>query len=523
MRNNGPVTGREVHLSAHDEIVSSTDTRGTILFCNDVFCRVAGFTREELINQPHNILRHPEMPSAVFAGFWQTLKSDKAWMGIVKNRCKNGDHYWVDAYVTPVHERGTATGYESVRVKATPERIARAQAVYERLNQGLPYCSMITRWLHNWGSDLSIFAATLILSTLISVIFFTLSSGVFLGLLGLSVTASLFSHILQHQRLAQSIAEAHEIINDPIAAYIYTGRCNAEGEIQLALIAQQARLRTALGRFAESSSELHEKTMAAHKEAQKTFKGMLAQQTETVQVTNAMNQMAQAVHEVAAGASDTSAATNSTIHEVQEGHTVIDGASSAISDLSQTVSNLNTVLHKLSDDSGKIASVADVIRGIAEQTNLLALNAAIEAARAGEQGRGFAVVADEVRHLAQRTQESTGHIQDIITNLGRITQEASANMESCQNLADKSVQEMNNVQQALNNISESVSRIDKMSHQIAAAAEEQSAMSREVEKNTQNIASISEHSKEQIYVSDQLNQEMAELSQRQSDLISRFR
>lgn len=123
MRNNGSVTGKEVHVSANEEIISSTDDRGTIIFCNDTFCKIAGYTREELVNQPHNILRHPQMPSQAFSMLWGAIKSGKPWMGIVQNRCKNGDHYWVDAYVTPTHHHGQISGYESVRTKADPSRI----------------------------------------------------------------------------------------------------------------------------------------------------------------------------------------------------------------------------------------------------------------------------------------------------------------------------------------------------------------------------------------------------------------
>jgi aerotaxis receptor len=522
MRNNGPVTGREVSLSPKDEIVSSTDTLGTILFCNDTFCKISGFSYEELRGQHHNMVRHPDMPAPVFASFWQTLKADKPWMGLVKNRCKNGDHYWVDAYVTPVHERGQVCGYESVRTKADTERVRRAEAVYQRIRNQQPAIPPFERFWSLWGSALGFSLACFALLLALEVFTGKITAGATGG--ALFVSLILGSGVRQWQKisLAEALAAARRVIEDPLAAYIYTGRADEQGEILLAQIALQARLRTALGRVGESAYEILQKANAARTQASKTFDGISAQQQETSRVAHAMQQMSQAVQEVAQGATRTSSATSQAITEVESGRSVIAGANLAIENLSGTVASLGEVLARLSEDSGKIASVVDVIRSIAEQTNLLALNAAIEAARAGEQGRGFAVVADEVRHLAQRTQESTSHIQEIIGNLGKATAAASENMDSCQEMANRSVDEMGNVRQALDAIANSVISIDSMSHQIAAAAEEQSVTAREIEGNTGNIAVIADLSQQHIQTADQLNHEVAELSNRQKELITRF-
>ena len=523
MRNNGPVTGREVFVSATDEIVSSSDIHGNILFCNETFRRISGYSHDELINQPHNILRHPQMPREAFGMLWTALKAGKPWMGIIINRCKNGDHYWVDAYVTPLRDRGQIQGYESVRVKPDAACITRAAQVYERLQAGKSIYSPLAHLWSRFSNAILTFISSLLLLCIGSFLSGLFSSSVFPGLIIISGLISTLVYQFQRGSLQHALADARMVIHDPVAAYIYTGRSDAMGEILFAQLALKARLRTALGRFAESSRELHQKSDAAHAQSRKTHAGMNEQQQETSSVAHAMQQMSLAVQEVANGATQTYSATNAAISEVDKGNKVIEGANTAIADLSGTVGDLGMVLDRLSADSSKIASVVDVIRSIAEQTNLLALNAAIEAARAGEQGRGFAVVADEVRTLAQRTQESTAHIQDIISNLSKATDDAGQRMDNCQNLVERSVSEMENVRNALASISHSVTSIDQMSHQIAAAAEEQSSMAVEIERNTSAIAEISDRSQTEIEASDALTREMAQLSKRQLDLVVRFR
>ncbi len=138
MRNNQPVTRSERQLQTGAFIVSMTDLRGVITYVNDEFIRVSGFTQEELIGQPQNLVRHPDMPPEAFEDMWRTIKANKPWQGLVKNRCKNGDFYWVDANVTPIEENGALVGYVSIRSKPPPAQVAEAEAMDARARAQQP-------------------------------------------------------------------------------------------------------------------------------------------------------------------------------------------------------------------------------------------------------------------------------------------------------------------------------------------------------------------------------------------------
>lgn len=522
MRDNGPVTGHEVLVKDGEELVSATNTKGVITFCNDTFCNIAGFEHDELLHKAHNLVRHPDMPEAAFQLMWDRLKAGKSWMGIVKNRCKNGDHYWVDAYVTPLKINGEITGYESVRVHPDRAFVERAETVYRRLQQGKPAIPPLQQAWQRLSGFVYCTVVVLMLMLVNAFIWSELSiSSVAMAVVSALIVGVVGSWLLRYN-WKSIVTAAREEIDDPLAAYIYTGRADASGEIELALIAKRARLRTALGRMVESAREVKQRSESTRNQVRSSQEGMNNQQRETEHVAVSMQEMAAAVQEVAAGASETSSATSGAMQQVGEGREVLDHASHSIQELSTTVADLAAVVERLSNDSLEIAGVVDVIRGIAEQTNLLALNAAIEAARAGEQGRGFAVVADEVRTLASRTQESTQHIQNIIEDLGKATQDATDSMDKCRNMADKSVTEMGNVNTALAAITESVSTIDSMSERIAVAAEEQSAVAAEVERNTQAISKISSRTQEEVQSADNLSQEMVDLTENQLQLVERF-
>ena len=247
------------------------------------------------------------------------------------------------------------------------------------------------------------------------------------------------------------------------------------------------------------------------------------QRSETEQVATAMNEMSATVQEVARSAGDASGAATSADNEAKAGNSIVQQASNSIDELANEVENAANVIQQLANDSDTIGSVLDVIKGIAEQTNLLALNAAIEAARAGEQGRGFAVVADEVRTLAGRTQESTQEIESMIDKLQSGAKNAVAAMEAGQEKASVGVDQTKQAGEALAAITRAVTTINEMNTHIASAAEEQSATTEEMNKNIININQLADQTASSADQSTAASAELSKLATDLQNLVGQFK
>src|SRR5690554_5653617 len=135
MKKNLPITNSEIPFPEGEEIISTTNLKGILNSFNDTFHKISGFDTKDLLHKNHNVIRHPHMPSAVFSDLWKNMKANHHWMGIIKNRAENGDHYWVDGYISPIIDNGDVVGYESVRTQASRERIERAERVYQRIDR----------------------------------------------------------------------------------------------------------------------------------------------------------------------------------------------------------------------------------------------------------------------------------------------------------------------------------------------------------------------------------------------------
>lgn len=257
--------------------------------------------------------------------------------------------------------------------------------------------------------------------------------------------------------------------------------------------------------------------------AQQSMDGILRQRSETEQVATAMNEMTASVQEVARSAANGASIAQTTADRSKEGSKVVNETISGIGALASNVEKAADVIHELEKDSESIGSVLDVIQGIAEQTNLLALNAAIEAARAGEQGRGFAVVADEVRSLASRTQESTQEIQGIIEKLQTRSKQAVNVMTDGQKQAQSGFELAQSAGTALAEISSGIADLERVATQIAVAAEEQGTVSEEINRNVFNISDISVQNAEAANLSANTSRELASLAANVNTKISSFK
>jgi aerotaxis receptor len=477
MRKNLPVTNQERLLGEGDTLVSTTDLKGRITYCNPAFIAISGFAEDELIGKAHNVVRHPDMPEAAFADMWRTIEAGRPWTALVKNRCKNGDYYWVRANATPMVEAGRVAGYMSVRTRPGRDEVQAAESLYAAMRNGsaghvLDGGVLVRTGLR--GRLQRLVSPVLPARLAVGVALPVIAAGVAgVAVAGIGV-AGLVPAIAAAVAAVVAAVWLVVTVSEPLQAVSAAARRSASGQMGGGLSSDR---RDAVGDLVRDVNQVGVNVMALVADVRAQITSMEHATSEIAQgnldLSARTEQAASSLQETAASMEQIAGTVRNAEGSAQSAHSLAADALGIARAGDGATQRVDAVMQEIAESSRRIGDITSVIDSIAFQTNILALNAAVEAARAGDEGRGFAVVASEVRALAHRSAEAAREIK-------RLTAESTTRVEAGAASAHEAASTMSQ-------ITESVQRVTTLIDEIAAGAGEQT---RGIEQVGQAVADL---------------------------------
>jgi len=510
MRVNSPVVAKEYPFPSGQTLVSTTDLKGRILYCNPAFIEVSGYEKEELLGQPHNMIRHPDMPEEAFRDMWDTIGRGIPWSALVKNRRKDGTFYWVMANVTPLMQGDQPTGYMSVRTEATREQVQSASQLYQQmqsekqsgqrlhtLREGrlvMNTAAGRVLGLVRMGPLGRMVACTVALvvaawcAALVEGHTLSLASGAaWVGVLVLAIGMAVYLHQATVAPLEQMLRWANRMAAGDLTQKITATRSDTLGDLQKALGQLNVNLLSIVRDARQESEHMQVSTREIAQGNQDLSSRTEAQASNLEQTAASMEEITGTVKQTAESARQAALLATQATDVAERSSVAVDGVAST--------------MKQIQSASGRISEITQLIDSIAFQTNILALNAAVEAARAGEQGRGFAVVASEVRSLSHRTLAAAKEIRQLIDDSAAKVGEGHQKTDAAQKTMAESLELVRRVNtligeihsasneqlSGISQVNSAVAQLDTITQQNAALVEENAASAMELNGQAQTM------------------------------------
>ncbi|MDP9910686.1 aerotaxis receptor [Variovorax boronicumulans] len=519
MRVNLPVTDIEYELSKEEALVSRTDLKGRITYVNPAFVAASGFTAAELLGKAHNIVRHPDVPLEAFADLWRTLDQGLPWTGLIKNRRKNGDFYWVLANVTPIRHQDRVEGYMSVRSRPARDDVAAADALYRRMREGEAKGLELLQGevvRSGWANPLARLRRIPVRRRVFGVTVAAAALSAGLGALGWMEASRLTAASGAHSWLPTAMAAGSlgaalawlglgaflgRTVFRPLDEAIEVARTIAGGDLVRFTVRPGDEIAGLLRALNQMSANL----FAIVADVGANVAGVMSASSQIASgnedLSSRTEQQASSLEQTAASMEELTSTVKQNADNALQANQLAVSASEVAVKGGAVVSQVVDTMGSINASSKKIVDIIGVIDGIAFQTNILALNAAVEAARAGEQGKGFAVVASEVRSLAQRSAAAAKEIKTLIgdsvekveagskqvAEAGRTMQEIVGSVKRVTDIMGEITTASQEQTSGIEQINQAIAQMDQVTQQNAALVEEASATAQSLQEQAQGL------------------------------------